>query len=399
MATPDLVTAPERTVQLVRRGVVYERRRRRVVPLVTGVVLLGLGGAVAAQFLLVRPAMEADLARRTQAALTAAGHPDIGVSVSGRDVTLNVPAGTEDVGEITETVLEVPGVYTVVPVTGATGERVATSPAPATPAAVGATPTPGGTATPDVPLADLAEVGATLDAGRVVLLGTVPSRAARDQLLSSLRQTFTARDVRDQLVEDPQAGAEGLDAFAQVLRALGPDARAGAVSLRTGRLELAAVVPDDATRTAALDAATAAVGESAVEQAVTVSPSPRAEATADQVAAQIGALPTISFPPKSSELTAQTQSVIAIAVELLRTHPTVTVQIEGHTDANGKAAANLALSRARAEAVRGAMVDAGIASRRLTAAGYGASRPLDPGTGDLADAVNRRVVFVATVGR
>lgn len=391
MAAPDLATTPERTTQLVRRGRAYERSPRRIAPLVTAVVVLGLGGAVAGQFLLVRPALESDLTQRTRAALSAAGHPDVTVTVRGRDVTLTVPAGTEDVGEITETVLEVPGVYSVIPVTGASSGRGATSP----PATIGPTTAGGAVGAPTVPLADLAALGATLDDGRVVLLGSVPSRATHDQLLGSLRKTFTAEDIRDELIEDPEAGDEGLPAFAQVLVALGPRTRAGAVSLRTGRLELAALVPDDATRTAALTAAAAVVGEPAVEQALIVASDPQAEATDDQVAAQIGALPTISFPPKSSELTAETQAVIAVAVELLRAHPTVSVRIEGHTDANGKAAANLALSRARAEAVRGAIVDAGVAPRRLTATGYGASRPLDTGSGELADAVNRRVVFVA----
>jgi OmpA-OmpF porin, OOP family len=76
--------------------------------------------------------------------------------------------------------------------------------------------------------------------------------------------------------------------------------------------------------------------------------------------------------------------------------PDATGVLEGHTDANGKPAHNLALSKRRAEAVKAYLVAHGIATARLSTMGYGQSRPIaDNGTAD-GRAQNRRVVFQRT---
>ena len=67
------------------------------------------------------------------------------------------------------------------------------------------------------------------------------------------------------------------------------------------------------------------------------------------------------------------------------------ISISGHTDAAGKEAANLMLSRARAEAVRRALIARGIPREGLRAIGAGSQSPL-PGL-DPADTANRRIEF------
>lgn len=62
--------------------------------------------------------------------------------------------------------------------------------------------------------------------------------------------------------------------------------------------------------------------------------------------------------------------------EVLREHPEITsVEVQGHTDNRGSAAQNTAISQRRAEAVRHALVKRGIDEGRLSAKGYGPSRP------------------------
>ena len=63
------------------------------------------------------------------------------------------------------------------------------------------------------------------------------------------------------------------------------------------------------------------------------------------------------------------------------------MQIDGHTDAKGDPASNRRLSEQRAEAVKGYLVNAGIAAERLSTIGYGDKQPLYPSP----DARNRRV--------
>jgi outer membrane protein OmpA-like peptidoglycan-associated protein len=125
--------------------------------------------------------------------------------------------------------------------------------------------------------------------------------------------------------------------------------------------------------------------------AATPTPTP---APSPSVQAQLGALPPVTFENNSATLTAQGQAVVANVADILKANPTIRVSIEGHTDTNGSAGSNLALSQARAQTVLNSLVSLGIAADRLTAAGYGESRPKVPDTSDENRAINRRVEFV-----
>ena len=72
------------------------------------------------------------------------------------------------------------------------------------------------------------------------------------------------------------------------------------------------------------------------------------------------------------------------------------VSIEGHTDSRGSDRHNLELSDARAQSVREYIVTQGIAGDRLTAQGFGESRPIESNTTSRGRAANRRVEFVIT---
>jgi len=65
-------------------------------------------------------------------------------------------------------------------------------------------------------------------------------------------------------------------------------------------------------------------------------------------------------------------------------------EIGGHTDSTGSADANLALSLARAEAVRAALLARGVPEAALSAQGYGASEPIADNETEEGRAANRR---------
>ena len=79
------------------------------------------------------------------------------------------------------------------------------------------------------------------------------------------------------------------------------------------------------------------------------------------------------------------------------------VSLEGHTDAIGTEAYNLALSRRRAEGVAQELVARGVQRDRLTAEGFGKQRPLAPNTlpdgrdNPAGRALNRRVEAILQV--
>ena len=73
--------------------------------------------------------------------------------------------------------------------------------------------------------------------------------------------------------------------------------------------------------------------------------------------------------------------------------PSFKLLIEGHTDNAGKAATNFKLSQSRADAVKKYFVDNGVDAARVTAKGYGPSKPIADNKTAAGKAKNRRVEF------
>ena len=105
-------------------------------------------------------------------------------------------------------------------------------------------------------------------------------------------------------------------------------------------------------------------------------------------------LQNIQFEFNSSALTADSQAGILMLVEFLRRNPELKVELAGHTDNVGNESYNQKLSSSRAESVRKALIEKGIEENRLTAKGYGASKPLAPNDSDENRALNRRTEMI-----
>ena len=103
---------------------------------------------------------------------------------------------------------------------------------------------------------------------------------------------------------------------------------------------------------------------------------------------------SISLALNSSTLLPSSSSLVSSIAAVLIAHPELRVRVEGHTDDTGTHAVNMALSQARADAVRAALVAAGVDAGHLVADGVGAARPLVDGKSDDARAQNRRVELV-----
>ena len=102
----------------------------------------------------------------------------------------------------------------------------------------------------------------------------------------------------------------------------------------------------------------------------------------------------ILFDVNKSDLKPQSMGTIKQIVALLKGNPTLKLEIGGHTDSDGDAQANLALSQARADAVKQVIVGQGIDASRLTTKGYGATKPIASNDTPEGKANNRRVEFV-----
>jgi len=83
-------------------------------------------------------------------------------------------------------------------------------------------------------------------------------------------------------------------------------------------------------------------------------------------------------------------------VSILKEYPEAKVTVEGHTDSDGDDAANLDLSQRRADAVVTYMLGKGISPERMTAVGFGETKPKAENTNAVNKALNRRVEIVVT---
>ena len=78
-------------------------------------------------------------------------------------------------------------------------------------------------------------------------------------------------------------------------------------------------------------------------------------------------------------------------VKVLKDNPNVRIEVQGHTDSTGSAALNDKLSKNRAKSVMNYLTRHGIAANRLTAVGFGPSKPIAPNDNPMGRAKNRRV--------
>ena len=145
---------------------------------------------------------------------------------------------------------------------------------------------------------------------------------------------------------------------------------------------------------AARDAVTAAAD--AVGATATLEPRPDATAAdAADLEAQLNefvAANPVQFEPGAATLTADAEVVLDQLAAQALAFGGVTITIEGHTDSDGEAAANLSLSQRRAEVVLDALVARGLDATSLTAEGFGETQPVLVGGVEDKDA-SRRVEF------
>ena len=105
-------------------------------------------------------------------------------------------------------------------------------------------------------------------------------------------------------------------------------------------------------------------------------------------------LEDVLFEVNGADLQPGTQVQLLRLVEFLKGNPDRKVLIEGHTDSIGSSEYNLQLSLLRAESVQSFLVGNGLPADRLTAIGYGETRPEAPNDSATGRQQNRRVEVV-----
>lgn len=104
-------------------------------------------------------------------------------------------------------------------------------------------------------------------------------------------------------------------------------------------------------------------------------------------------LQIINFASGSSEIPADNKAILDQAATLLNKVTSVKLNVGGHTDSTGNAAANKALSQRRAQAVVDYLTSKGVDASKLVAQGHGSDQPVAENTTDEGRFKNRRIEF------
>ena len=156
----------------------------------------------------------------------------------------------------------------------------------------------------------------------------------------------------------------------------------------TGHVHVTAVTPGAAPTT---------VAPTVPEESA--APPPAGDLAGRLLAAGHVVLDGLDFPSGSAALAGDRYESLAALAAFLEANPAATVLLVGHTDATGTLEANLALSRARAQAVRTRLIGTyGIETTRLAAEGAGFLAPVASNFTPDGRSANRRVEAVLLTG-
>lgn len=106
----------------------------------------------------------------------------------------------------------------------------------------------------------------------------------------------------------------------------------------------------------------------------------------------------IYFDYDSSEVKADSQSVVTAHADYLLAHPGTQVTLKGHTDERGSREYNIGLGERRAKAVEQLLILKGVPSRQVETVSLGEEQPAEFGHDESAWSLNRRVELTYPAG-
>lgn len=245
-----------------------------------------------------------------------------------------------------------------------------------------------------------AEFVATLsDEGRVLLRGRLADAQLRDAVLSLARARFGSGVVEAATRIDPdvpEGWARRVLAGIEVLAEL----HEGTVTVRERSVEVTGrsgnpEVTDALARVLADKLGRGQVFRIDVVYDERLDPVAMAP-TPERCIADIGEILAgrkITFAPGSARIDAEANAGLDAIAAVLRECGEFPLEIAGHTDSQGRAEMNLALSQRRAEAVRDALASRRVLVSAITAQGYGQENPIADNATAAGREANRRIEF------
>ncbi len=102
------------------------------------------------------------------------------------------------------------------------------------------------------------------------------------------------------------------------------------------------------------------------------------------------------FESNSDRINPAACKEIDTVAEVVKKYPETKIKVDAHTDCISSEEKNLALSDLQAWIIKKALVDKGVAASRVTARGWGESKPVASNATEAGRKVNRRVTIMLT---
>lgn len=223
-----------------------------------------------------------------------------------------------------------------------------------------------------------------------MVAGTVPDEATRQAILQRVRELYGADRVVDQLGVGPVVAPPNWSQYVQ--RVLSPELKQvsrGQLAIHGNTIDVKGEVGNEALRQQV-----ASQISTQLNPTYTVRNGLRVRADEQSIIDQALAHRIVEFESGSAVLTPAGRAVLDELVGPLKSLPAHRkVQVVGHTDSVGGRDANIALSAARADAVKAYLVSRQIPAQMIEASGVGPDRPVASNATAEGRARNRRIEF------
>ena len=230
---------------------------------------------------------------------------------------------------------------------------------------------------------------ATPRPGQVLVSGSVPDEASKAAMLARVRELYGAERVVDQVSIAPVSLPPNWNGYVQKL--IGPNLKLiskGEIKIDGTNVTLRGEVANEAQRQQiASDFATS------LNPSYTVNNGLRVSAAEQNLLDETLAKRIIEFESGKATLTDSGKGILDEMAAAMQKVKGKKVEVIGHTDNVGLRDSNLALSHARAQAVRSYLADRGISQDMVMVSGQGPDRPVAENSSADGRARNRRIEF------
>lgn len=227
----------------------------------------------------------------------------------------------------------------------------------------------------------------------VVLQGVVPDDSYRAEVVARLMALYGRERVVDRLtIGGVTASTQWRQDVARLLPNSIKQVSKGQITLEGQVVELRGEVPSEAVRQQVIHDLSQAAGRTySIKHALKV-------VVPEQVLIdQALANRTVEFEPGSAVLMPAGAKLLDDMAKALGQFKGRSFELIGHTDGHGARQSNLALSLARAEAVKAYLVSKGLAAQNLRTKGQGPDQPIANNATEDGRARNRRIEFKLVV--